>query len=136
MTFRRNIPYMVNYFVFSLNIPVTIKILYEMNKILHEKLLNAIYLAWQNQLFLIISFWRSKLKISHIQMYCIDMDPWVHSKFPSSLDKYVTSRCCQILLVTVQDLKRSGHSPISTINTLDWAYRYSLMILTKPLIYQ
>ena len=37
---------MVNSFVFSLDIPVMINILYEMIKILHEKMLNAIYLYW------------------------------------------------------------------------------------------
>ena len=37
---------MVNSFVFSLNIPVMINILYEMIKILLEKMLNAIYLFW------------------------------------------------------------------------------------------
>ena len=37
---------MVNAFVFSLDIPVLINILYEMIKILHEKILNAIYLYW------------------------------------------------------------------------------------------
>ena len=37
---------MVNSFVFSLNIPVMINILYEMIKILLEKMLNAIYLLW------------------------------------------------------------------------------------------
>ena len=35
---------MVNSFVFSLDIPVIINILDEMNKILHEKMLNAIHL--------------------------------------------------------------------------------------------
>ena len=35
---------MVNSFVFSLNIPVMINILSEMIKILHEKILNVIYL--------------------------------------------------------------------------------------------
>ena len=35
---------MVNSFVFSLDIPVMINILYEMVEILHEKMLNAIYL--------------------------------------------------------------------------------------------
>ena len=44
MTFRHNFPYMINIFVFSLDIPVMINILYEMIKILHEKMLNAIYL--------------------------------------------------------------------------------------------
>ena len=33
-------------FVFLLDIPVMINILYEMIKILHEKMLNAIYLYW------------------------------------------------------------------------------------------
>ena len=37
--FWHNIPYMVNSFVFSLDIPVMINILYEMIKILHEKIL-------------------------------------------------------------------------------------------------
>ena len=37
---------MVNSFVFSLDILVMINILYEMIKILHEKMLNAIYLYW------------------------------------------------------------------------------------------
>ena len=35
---------MVNLFVFSLDLPVMINILYEMIKIVHEKMLNAIYL--------------------------------------------------------------------------------------------
>ena len=35
---------MVNSFIFSLDIPVMINILYEMIKILHERMLNAIYL--------------------------------------------------------------------------------------------
>ena len=35
---------MVNPFIVSLDIPVIISILYEMIKILHEKMLNAIYL--------------------------------------------------------------------------------------------
>ena len=35
---------MVNLFVFSLDIPVTINTLYEMTKILHEKVLSAIHL--------------------------------------------------------------------------------------------
>ena len=46
MTFRHNIPYMVGSFVFSLDIPVIINILYEMITILHEKMLNTIYLYW------------------------------------------------------------------------------------------
>ena len=33
-------------FVFTLDIPVTINILFEMMKILHENMLNAIYLYW------------------------------------------------------------------------------------------
>ena len=37
---------MVNTFVFSLDIPVATNILYEMIKILHENMLNAIYLYW------------------------------------------------------------------------------------------
>ena len=37
---------MVNSFVFSLDIPVIVNILYKMIKILHEKMLNAIYLCW------------------------------------------------------------------------------------------
>ena len=37
---------MVNAFVFSLDIPAMINILYEMIKILHVKMLNAIYLYW------------------------------------------------------------------------------------------
>ena len=37
---------MVNSFVFSLNIPVMINILYEMIAILHEKILNLIDLYW------------------------------------------------------------------------------------------
>ena len=37
---------MVKQFVFSLDIPVTINILYEMIKILPEKTLNTIYLYW------------------------------------------------------------------------------------------
>ena len=35
---------MVNLFAFSLDVPVMINILYEMIKIVHEKMLNAIYL--------------------------------------------------------------------------------------------
>ena len=42
-TFQHNIAYMVNSFVFSLDIPVMINILYKMIKILHKKILNAIY---------------------------------------------------------------------------------------------
>ena len=37
---------MVNSFVFSLDIPVMINIVYEMIKTLYEKMLNAIYLYW------------------------------------------------------------------------------------------
>ena len=37
---------MVNPLVFSLDIPVMINMLYEMIKILHEKMLNAMYLSW------------------------------------------------------------------------------------------
>ena len=37
---------MVNSFVFSLDIPVMINILYEIIDILHEKMLNAINLHW------------------------------------------------------------------------------------------
>ena len=37
---------MVNSFVFLFDIPVMINILYKMIKILHEKMLNAIYLYW------------------------------------------------------------------------------------------
>ena len=37
---------MVNSFVLSLDIPVMINILYEMIEILHEKMLNVIYLHW------------------------------------------------------------------------------------------
>ena len=44
--FQPSISYMVNSFVFSLDISVTINILYEMIKILHEKMLYAIYLYW------------------------------------------------------------------------------------------
>ena len=44
--FQHNIPYMAKSFDFSLDIPVMINILYEMIKILHEKMLNAIYLYW------------------------------------------------------------------------------------------
>ena len=40
------IAYMVNSSVFSVDIPVMINILYEMIKILCEKMLNAIYLSW------------------------------------------------------------------------------------------
>ena len=44
---QHNIPYMVNAFVHSSGIPVAINILYEkIIKILHEKMLNAIYLYW------------------------------------------------------------------------------------------
>ena len=46
MTFRHNIPYTVGSFVFSLDVPVIINILYEMITILHEKMLNTIYLYW------------------------------------------------------------------------------------------
>ena len=46
VTFWHNIPYVVNSFIFPLDIPVVIKILYKMIKILHEKMLNAIYLYW------------------------------------------------------------------------------------------
>ena len=46
VTFRHNILYVVNSFVFPLYIPVVIKIVSEMIKILHEKMLNAIYLYW------------------------------------------------------------------------------------------
>ena len=44
--FRHNIPYMGNSFVFSLDIPTMINILCEIIKILHQKMLNAIYLYW------------------------------------------------------------------------------------------
>ena len=44
--FRHKIPYMVNQFVFSLDIPAMINILYEMIKFLREKMLNKIYLNW------------------------------------------------------------------------------------------
>ena len=37
---------MANLFVFSLDIPVMTNILYEMIKILHEKMLTLIYLYW------------------------------------------------------------------------------------------
>ena len=37
---------MVDSLLLSLNIPVMINILYEMIKIMHEKMLNAIYLYW------------------------------------------------------------------------------------------
>ena len=43
-TFRRNIAYVVNLFVVSLDIRVMINILHEMIKILHEKMLKTIYL--------------------------------------------------------------------------------------------
>ena len=46
MTFQHNIPYMINSFIFSLDIPVVIYILYEMIEILREKMLKAIYLYW------------------------------------------------------------------------------------------
>ena len=48
MTFWYNIAYMVNSFVLLLYILVMINILYEMEmiKILHDKMLNAIYLYW------------------------------------------------------------------------------------------
>ena len=42
MKFRHNIAYMVNSFVSSLDITVMIHILYEIVKILQEKMLNAI----------------------------------------------------------------------------------------------
>ena len=45
-TFQPNIPYMVNSCVFSVDIPVTINILYKVIKILHEKMLNVIYFYW------------------------------------------------------------------------------------------
>ena len=38
-TFLHNFPYMVNSYVFSLDIPVMINILYVMIKVLHEKML-------------------------------------------------------------------------------------------------
>ena len=44
MTLRQNIADMVNSFVFSLDIPVMINILYEMIKIVPAEMLNAIYL--------------------------------------------------------------------------------------------
>ena len=44
MTFLHNTAYMVNLFLVSLEISVMVNILYEMIKILHEKMLNAIYL--------------------------------------------------------------------------------------------
>ena len=44
MTLRQNIADMVNSFVFSLDIPVMINILYEMIKIVLAEMLNAIYL--------------------------------------------------------------------------------------------
>ena len=37
---------MVNSFVFSLDTPAIINVLYETIKILHERMLNAIYLYW------------------------------------------------------------------------------------------
>ena len=37
---------MVNLILVSLEIPVVINILYEMIKILHKKMLNAMYLYW------------------------------------------------------------------------------------------
>ena len=37
---------MVNLFIFSIDIPVIINILYKMIKIMHEKMLNATYLYW------------------------------------------------------------------------------------------
>ena len=43
MTFRRNIAYMIDLFVFPLGIPVIINILHEMVKIIHVKMLNALY---------------------------------------------------------------------------------------------
>ena len=45
-TFRRNIAYVVNLFVVSLDIRVMINILHEMIKILHERMLKTIYLNW------------------------------------------------------------------------------------------
>ena len=42
MTLRLNIPYTVNSFVFPLDIPAMINISYDLIKILHEKMLNAI----------------------------------------------------------------------------------------------
>ena len=41
-----NIAYMVKYFLFSLEIPVMVEILYEMIKILNKKMSNGIYLHW------------------------------------------------------------------------------------------
>ena len=39
------IPYMVNSFVFSLNVPVMVNILYYTIKMLHKKMLNAKFLS-------------------------------------------------------------------------------------------
>ena len=44
VTFRHNTAHNVNSFGFSIDIPVIINILYEIIKILHEKMLNATYL--------------------------------------------------------------------------------------------
>ena len=46
VTFRHNISYVANSFVFSLDIAVMINILYKMIKILRDKMLNAMYLYW------------------------------------------------------------------------------------------
>ena len=45
-TLRHDFAYMVISFLVSLEIPVMIDILYEMIKILHEKMSNGIYLYW------------------------------------------------------------------------------------------
>ena len=44
VTFLHNTTYMVNSFLVSLEISVMVNILFEMIKILHEKMLNAVYL--------------------------------------------------------------------------------------------
>ena len=44
--YRHDIAYKVNSFVLSLNIPVTINILNEIIKILHDKMPNGIYWYW------------------------------------------------------------------------------------------
>ena len=46
LTFRHNVTYMVNSFLVSSEVTLMINILYEIIKILHEKMLNAIYLYW------------------------------------------------------------------------------------------
>ena len=44
--FWHNVTYIVNSFVFSLDIPVIFYILHEIVKILHQKMINVKYLDW------------------------------------------------------------------------------------------